>query len=82
VVTNNVRDFRPLFARRLQQGLSHPGLILVPASRSHTRAATGALAADNRSDHADQSRRYRGPGVLDFTAGVIANRLATHIRMY
>jgi uncharacterized protein with PIN domain len=46
VVTNNVKDFRPIAARRLQRGENHAGLILVPARRPRTRAATRALADD------------------------------------
>jgi hypothetical protein len=44
VVTNNVKDFRPIATGRLADGRGHGGLILVPARRSRTRAATGALA--------------------------------------
>jgi predicted nuclease of predicted toxin-antitoxin system len=45
VVTNNIRDFRPLAARWLAQGRSHPGLILLPSARVRTRQAATALAA-------------------------------------
>ncbi len=44
VVTNNIKDFRPLAAERLASGQGHAGLILLPANRSRKRAATGALA--------------------------------------
>lgn len=44
VVTANVKDFRPIAAERLADGPGHAGLILVPANRSLTRDATGALA--------------------------------------
>jgi hypothetical protein len=44
VVTNNIKDFRPLAAERLADGRGHAGLILLPANRSRSRAATGALA--------------------------------------
>ncbi len=44
VVTNDVKDFRPLAAERLASGQCHAGLILVPANRDRSRAATGALA--------------------------------------
>lgn len=44
VVTNDIKDFRPLAAARLTDGQGHAGLILVPASRSRRRSATGALA--------------------------------------
>lgn len=45
VVTNNVKDFRPIAAARIAEGAAHAGLILVPATRHRTRAATGALVA-------------------------------------
>ena len=48
VVTNNIKDFRPLAAERLARGLTHPGLILLPGSRTRTRAAVGDLAAPHR----------------------------------
>lgn len=44
VVTNNVKDFRPLAAERLARGEAHGGLILLPSSRIRTRAAVAALA--------------------------------------
>jgi hypothetical protein len=44
VVTNNVKDFRPLAARWLAQGRIHAGLILVPPTWTRTRAAVSALA--------------------------------------
>ncbi|HEY7961513.1 MAG TPA: DUF5615 family PIN-like protein [Solirubrobacteraceae bacterium] len=44
VVTNNIRDFRPLAAERLADGRGHAGLILLPSRRSRSRDATGALA--------------------------------------
>ncbi len=44
VVTNNIKDFRPIAAERLTDGRGHAGLILIPASRSRSRDATGALA--------------------------------------
>jgi hypothetical protein len=46
VVTNNIKDSRPLAAERLAQGSSHAGLILLPSSRSRSRAAIGALVAE------------------------------------
>jgi uncharacterized protein YbjT (DUF2867 family) len=45
VITNNVREFRPLAAEWLAQGSVHAGLILVPSSRTRTRDAVAALAA-------------------------------------
>jgi hypothetical protein len=44
VVTNNIKDFRPLAAERLADGRGHAGLILLPASRGRSRDATGTLA--------------------------------------
>ena len=44
VVTNNVKDFRPLAAQWLAQGRIHAGLILVTPTRTRTRAAVPALA--------------------------------------
>lgn len=45
VVTNNIKDFRPLAAQRLATGRTHPGLILLPSTRSRSRHATATLAA-------------------------------------
>ncbi len=45
VVTNNIKDFRPLAAERLADGRGHAGLILLPAARSRSRQETGAIAA-------------------------------------
>lgn len=42
VVTNDIKDFRPIAAERLADGRGHAGLILLPASRSLD--ATGELA--------------------------------------
>lgn len=44
VVTNNIKDFRPLAAERLARGTSHAGLILLPASRIRSRSTIGALS--------------------------------------
>ncbi len=44
VVSNNIKDFRPLAAERVSDGRGHAGLILLPAGRSRSREATGALA--------------------------------------
>ncbi len=44
VITNNVKDFRPLAAERLAQGRTHPGLILLPSTRTRTRASFAPLA--------------------------------------
>ncbi len=44
VITNNVKDFRPLAAERLARGESHAGLILLPSTRIRTRGAVEMLA--------------------------------------
>ena len=44
VITNNVKDFRPLAVERLARGESHAGLILLPSKRTRTRAAVELLA--------------------------------------
>jgi predicted nuclease of predicted toxin-antitoxin system len=44
VITNNVKDFRPLAAERLARGESHAGLILLPSTRTRTRGAVEMLA--------------------------------------
>lgn len=44
VITNNVKDFRPLAAERLARGKSHAGLILLPSTRTRTRGAIAMLA--------------------------------------
>ncbi len=44
VVTNDIKDFRPIASERLSDGRGHAGLILLPASRSRSRDATGVLA--------------------------------------
>jgi len=44
VITNNVKDFRPLAAERLARGESHAGLILIPSARTRTRGAVEILA--------------------------------------
>ena len=44
VITNNVKDFRPLAAERLARGDSHAGLILLPSTRTRTRHAVRMLA--------------------------------------
>ena len=45
VVTNNIKDFRPLAAEWLAQGRVHAGLILLPSTRTRTRHAIAAVAA-------------------------------------
>lgn len=44
VVTNDIKDFRPIAAERVVDGRGHAGLIMLAAGRSRRRAATGALA--------------------------------------
>ena len=44
VITNNIKDFRPLAARWLAEGRIHSGLILVPSARTRTRDANAMLA--------------------------------------
>jgi hypothetical protein len=67
VVTNNVKDFRPLAAQWLAQGRIHAGLILVPPTRTRTRAAVPALACAIEQvlgDHPDGlagAERWIGP---------------------
>ncbi len=67
VITNNVKDFRPLAAERLAQGRPHAGLILLPSKRTRTRDAVASLASaigkvlhDNPGGPAG-SERWIGP---------------------
>jgi len=67
VVTNNIKDFRPLAAEWLAQGRVHAGLILLPSTRTRTRNAIAAVAAAIEKvlcDHPDAlsgSERWIGP---------------------
>jgi predicted nuclease of predicted toxin-antitoxin system len=67
VVTNNVKDFRPLAAEWLAQGRVHAGLILLPSTRTRTRSAIAAVAGAIENvlrDHSDGlsgSERWIGP---------------------
>ena len=67
VITNNVKDFRPLVAERLAKGHTHAGLILVPSRRTRTRAAIAALAGaiekllQEHPDGLANSGRWIGP---------------------
>jgi len=67
VVTNNIKDFRPLAAEWLPQGRGHAGLILLPSTRTPTRSAIAAVAAAIENalrDHPDGlsgSERWIGP---------------------
>ena len=45
VVTNNIKEFRPLAAEWLAQGRVQAGLILLPSTRTRTRNAIAAVAA-------------------------------------
>jgi len=46
IVTNNVRDFRPLHAELVAAGKEgHAGMVFVPANVPRTKAATGQLVA-------------------------------------
>src|SRR6516162_6233210 len=67
VVTNNIKDFRPLAAEWLAQGRVHAGLILLPSARTWTRNAIAPAAAAIENvlrDHPDGlsgSERWIGP---------------------
>jgi hypothetical protein len=60
VVTNNIKDFRPIAAERLANGRGHTGLILLPAGRDRSRGATGVLA-----DAIEQVMRSNPSGISD-----------------
>lgn len=67
VITNNIKDFRPLAAEFLARGREHAGLILVPSTRARTRAAITALAdaieklLHDHPDGMESSERWIGP---------------------
>lgn len=67
VVTNNIKDFRPLAAEWLAQGKVHAGLILLPSTRTRSRDAIAAVAAAigtilrNHPDGLYGSERWVGP---------------------
>ena len=67
VVTNNIKDFRPLAAEWLRQGRVHAGLILLPSTRTRSRHAIAAVAGAIENvlrDHPDGlsgSERWVGP---------------------
>lgn len=44
VVTNNIKDFVPLAAQRINNGSGHAGLILIAATVPRTKASAGPLA--------------------------------------
>jgi hypothetical protein len=67
VVTNNIKDFRPLAAEYLAQGRVHSGLVLLPSARTRSRATIAAIAmaiegvlTDN-PDGFSGSERWIGP---------------------
>jgi predicted nuclease of predicted toxin-antitoxin system len=67
VVTNNIKDFRPLAAEWLAQGKVHAGLILLPSTRTRSRDAIAAVATAIEAmlrDHPDGltgRERWIGP---------------------
>jgi predicted nuclease of predicted toxin-antitoxin system len=67
VITNNIKDFRPLAAEWLAQGRVHAGLILLPSTRTRTRAAIAVLAdristmLHDNPDGLSGSERWIGP---------------------
>lgn len=67
VVTNNIKDFRPLATEWLARGRAHGGLILLPSSRTRTRTAVAPLTNAIESvlrDHPDGlsgGERWIGP---------------------
>jgi predicted nuclease of predicted toxin-antitoxin system len=67
VITNNVKDFRPLAAQRLARDQDHGGLILLPSSQARTRALVERLAAaieavlHDNPDGLASSERWIGP---------------------
>ena len=68
VITNNVKDFRPLAAERLAQGASHAGLILLPSTRTRTPRRCGDARRRDRGHSPQVSRRpphHRAVGPAD-----------------
>jgi predicted nuclease of predicted toxin-antitoxin system len=67
VMTNNIKDFRPLAAEWLAQGRVHAGLILLPSARTRSRHAVAAVTAAIESvlrghpDGLSGSERWIGP---------------------
>ena len=67
VITNNIKDFRPLAAEWLAQGRVHAGVILLPSTRTRTRDSITAIADAIEiilRDHPDglsASERWIGP---------------------
>jgi hypothetical protein len=67
VVTNNIKDFRPLAAEYLAQGRVHSGLVLLPSARTQSRDAIAAIATaiesvlSDNSEGLDATERWIGP---------------------
>jgi predicted nuclease of predicted toxin-antitoxin system len=67
VVTNNIKDFRPLAVEWLAQDRVHAGLILLPSTRTRSRNTVAAVAAaiegvlDDHPDGLSCSERWIGP---------------------
>lgn len=67
VVTNNIKDFRPLAAEWLAQGRTHGGLILLRSSRTRSRNVVSALTVAveqvlrENPDGLGGSERWVGP---------------------
>lgn len=67
VITNNIKDFRPLAAERLARHQGHGGLILLPSKRTRTRALVERLADAIETvlranpDGLQSSERWIGP---------------------
>jgi predicted nuclease of predicted toxin-antitoxin system len=67
VVTNNIKDFRPLAAEYLAQGRVHAGLVLLPSARTRSRNAIAAIARaidnvlEENPDGLNASERWIGP---------------------
>jgi predicted nuclease of predicted toxin-antitoxin system len=67
MITNNIKDFRPLAAQWLAQGRVHAGLILLPSARTRTRAAVTMLTEriasvmGSNPDGLASSERWIGP---------------------
>ncbi len=59
VVTDNIKDFRPIAARRLQRGQGHAGLILMPSTRRRTKAANACRSQRSLSARAGARARLR-----------------------
>jgi hypothetical protein len=67
VVTNNIKDFRPLAAEYLAVGKAHSGLVLLPSARTRSPSAIAAIAraiegvlSDN-PDGLSAGERWIGP---------------------